>query len=376
MGNDNDRKPKCILAGIDTLELGICVDEHLLTDDEWIAFEYSKELAQSTPYNNDLGSITLRGKEFMVHRAGSPRYGYILSNEDITIRINKKAQGGKYFPEVKVIFRSAFLWRNGWQSAIKQVMEWLEGWLVINRIMISRCDLTADFNDYLPVLDNELRQVVTRAVNKRNFMKDTMEYGRFTTGKHSTGYVIGGKELHCRIYDKVLEINKSNKKWFYVLWSEQGWQQGDPVTRVEFQCRREYLKEMQTDTVQDLILQLADLWKNLTEWLTIREIGKDSHRNRWELTDFWKLVQGSRDRFGQLTGISRLKQKRPSYEKTSRRIRGELVSLYALAMGSMRGSNYRIVDRQVMNLIKHFTKDPTFEDDVARRKAKYSGMGY
>ena len=147
------------------------------------------------------------------------------------------------------------------------------------------------------------------------------------------------------------------------------------MTRVEFQCRREYLKTMQTNTVQDLIYQIADLWRNLTyEWLILREIGNDSHRDRWALTEFWKLVQDSLDCFGEITGITRLTQQRPKYQKISRQLRGHLVSLFALAMGSMKYSNHKMVHRQIINLIEHFIKDPDFEDDVDRRKAKFSGM--
>ena len=290
---------KCILAGIDTLELGVCVIQYLIPVELWDLIEFAKERAQSTPFNNDLGSIEFFGKSFMVNRAGAPRYAYILTNKDITIRIHEKAQHGKYFPEVKVIFRSEFLWRNGWQAAVKTVVEWLETWLEYDRIIVSRCDLTADFNLPLPILDTELRQVITRAVNKRDFQKGGLDISRFSQGKQLSGYVIGGKELHCRIYNKLLELSKNTKSWFYPLWEVNGWQQGEPVTRVEFQCRRNFLRSMQTYSVQDLIWQIADLWRVLVfEWLTIREIGTDSHRSRWPLIEFWLLVQGALDQFG------------------------------------------------------------------------------
>ena len=373
--NDNDTGIKCILAGIDTLELGVCVDDYLLADNDWNIFEQAKESARSTPYNNDLGGIKFQGKSFRVGRAGKRRYGYILSNDDISIQLNEKAQSGKYFPEVKLIFRSVYLWRDGWQKAVSETLEWLKGWLVVNRITVSRCDLTADYNCFLPMLDPELKQAVTRAVNKRDFLKDANNYGRFTNGKKQSGYVIGGKKIHCRIYDKVLEISRSNKKWFHILWQANGWKPGQSVTRVEFQCRREFLRTIQTDTIEDLGYQLADLWRYLTnDWLTLREIGQDSHRDRWELTEFWKIAQESVGDFGQITGISRLKQKRPSFEKTRSQVRGHMVSLYAMVMASMNGSNFKMVNRQIKNLIKHIIMDPEFEVDVIDRMPRYRGM--
>jgi hypothetical protein len=291
----------------------------------------------------------------------------------MTIRINEKAQGGIYFPEVKVIFRSENLWRNGWQEAVKKTIEWLEEWLVYSKIIVSRCDLTADFNVPIPILD--LSQFVTRAVNKRIYQKGNFNVSQFSQGKKLSGYVIGSKELQCRIYDKLLELAKNTKSWFMPIWEANGWEKEDPSTRVEFQCRRKYLKSMQTDSVQDLILQIADLWRNLVfEWLTIHEIGTDSHRNRWKLTEFWLLVQSALGNFGVVTGVSRLKQQRPRYQKISRQVRGHLVSLHALVMCSMNNASYKFVQKQIANLIKHYMYGTDFQDDVLRRKAKYSGM--
>ncbi|MFC1965002.1 HEPN domain-containing protein [Chloroflexota bacterium] len=89
-------------------------------------------------------------------------------------------------------------------------------------------------------------------------------------------------DILCRIYDKTLEILHSDKKWFENLWSVYGWEKGDAVTRVGFQCRRKIIKKMQIKTIDDLFVIVPDLWRYLTvEWLTIRLIQDDTHRNRW-----------------------------------------------------------------------------------------------
>jgi hypothetical protein len=115
------------------------------------------------------------------------------------------------------------------------------------------------------------------------------------------------------MYDKVAESYKSKKTWFEELWAKQGWQRGDAVTRVEFQLRRPFLRQMQTNSPGDLIAQAPDLWRYLTEeWLALRVPGSDSHRDRWELQELWQVVQGAERQFGELTGVTRMRQFRTS----------------------------------------------------------------
>ena len=115
----------------------------------------------------------------------------------------------------------------------------------------------------------------------------------------------------CRMYNKTLEIKRSGKNWFEHLWSENGWEKGKPVTRIEFQCRRKIIRMMKIETIEDLFSIVPDLWKYLTvEWLAIRIIQKDSHRTRWPASQFWRIIQYSVAWFGQTTGVSRIKQLR------------------------------------------------------------------
>lgn len=366
---------KCLIAGIDTLELGFCVDKYLLGESQWNDLAAAKESSRSSDFDNKLAAIELCGHEFLVNRVGAQRYGYILRNDDITLKINENAQGGIHFPEIQAALHSGYLWRNGWESAIGNIEEWMARLADIGMVKVSRADLTADIKAPMPVLSTDLKEIVTRAKNKAFFGHGQFDVGRFYTGLQRSGYRFGSSNLMCRMYDKVAESYKSKKTWFEELWAKQGWQRGDAVTRVEFQLRRPFLRQMQTNSPGDLIAQAPDLWRYLTEeWLTLRVPGSDSHRDRWELLELWQVVQGAGRQFGELTGVTRMRQMRPTFESLRRQYRGLAVSIVAMSMASLGGEATWLPKQQIISMTKDMLRDPEFDMEAKRRKAKHSGM--
>jgi hypothetical protein len=99
---------KCLLAGIDTLELSISVKEYKLTEEQWNLISNAKQAAQNTRFDKGC-VIEILGHKFEVKRTGGQRYNYILENGDVTIKISQEAQGGKYFPELHITFRSEYI---------------------------------------------------------------------------------------------------------------------------------------------------------------------------------------------------------------------------------------------------------------------------
>ena len=366
---------KCLLAGVDTLELGFCIDKYLLGESEWNDLAAAKESSRGSDFDNKLATIELCGHEFLVNRGGAQRYDYILRNDDITLKINENAQGGIHFPEIQVTLHPGYLWRNGWERAIGNIEEWMAPLADIVMVKVSRADLTADIKALMPVLSSDFREIVTRAKAKALFGHGQFDVGRFYTGLQPSGYRVGSSNLMCRMYDKVAESYKSKKTWFEELWAKQGWQKGEPVTRVEFQCRRPFLRQMQTDSPNDLIVQAPDLWRYLAEeWLTLRVPGNDSHRNRWALLELWQAVQEARTKFGEVSGVIRMRQMRPTFKGLRSQYRGLAVSIVAMSMASLRGKTTELPKGQLISMTKEILRDPQFDMDVKRRKAKYSGM--
>jgi hypothetical protein len=203
----SNNENKCLLAGIDTLEIGVCVDSYTFESEVFDRLLEAKERARSTEYTNDKGGIEFCDYTFAVNRGGAQRYNFILKNQDLEVKINQDAKGGRYFPEVHIKFMAAKLWRNGWQAALKEVLEWVKTWANFKNVVISRCDLTGDFEVMLPVLSPELKELVSRAKKKETHIE------RYNNGQRLTGYTIGSSALMCRIYDKLFELKKSDKVW-------------------------------------------------------------------------------------------------------------------------------------------------------------------
>jgi hypothetical protein len=358
---------KPLIAGIDTLEIGYCISEYKLSEQEWEMLAKAKENAQATSFDKGT-AIKFRGYDLTVMRTGSMRYKYILSNEDFDICIFAEARMGSNFPELKVRFKSQFLWRHGWKVAVKKIDEWLRTWVEASEVKISRIDITVDLLGKLPALSPELKEVVTRGKQKREYGN----YERYSQGKRQNGYRFGANDILCRIYDKSLEVLISRKKWFESLWSMSGWEKGGDVTRVEFQCRRKIIKSLQIKTLDDLYVIVPDLWRYLTvEWLTIRITQADSHRTRWPISIFWQTVQGALHCFGQVTGVSLLRQLIPKKEILERQARGLLYSLAALASKSLAGSDVKYGKRYIRYIFKKWLDNPNFDYEVEKRRHKY-----
>jgi len=378
-----------LLAGVDTLAIGFKIGDpnpeddweldngklgFYLTPDEWANLKDAKYAAQGEMFDSGGTPILFRGQTFSVSPKGGPGYEYRLINDDMTLMLAELARGGSSFPEVHITFRSAYLWRHGWRGCYTRVRSWLDGWANVVGHHVSRVDLCMDLNLPLPVVDLRVGEVVTPAKNKSEFFIQ-----HHFKGLDETGYTFGQGKLRCRIYDKLAEIDHSQKMWFKDLWRKQGWNGRSPVTRVEFQARRDFLRTMQIETVEDLENQMADLWRYYTGakgWVSLREQSPtDSNRRRWPIKDFWLAVVKSSSAFGVVTGIVRLTQRKPRVDTLNRLAQGVLVTLMALTVDPV-GSNPRLEDIQLYarSWLSGVLGGVDFGDRVKRRCGKLATM--
>jgi len=369
-------KAKVLLAGVDTLYVGFMVDEYDLTPDEWRYLADAKDSAQGRMFESGGHPITLRGKSFSMSPTGSRGYEYVIQNDDLRIQIAARAEGGDVYPEVRVKFASAYLWRYGWKAAAFYVDRWVRGWALGDRHIVSKADLCLDLDGPLPAIDMHGGEVVTYAHKKTDFWGE-----HHMDGLENTGFRFGQKkgDLLCRIYDKTEEIKKSRKAWFEEIWEKRGWS-GGVVTRIEFAANRSHLKSQQIETVEDLEHQMADLWRYYTkDWFTLRDRGADTNNRRWKVKTFWKSVQRAKSEFGMVTGVRRMSQRTPRIENIKRLVRGGLVSLAALIETSYEDGGGPISTTQAigwvqMRTIQDWFADASFADDVKRRSARLAPM--
>ncbi len=316
---------KILSSGVDSLVIGFLISRYR-DDGAFVKLEEAKAKAGEKLFGGKGAKVSWFGRDFVVSPSGTTGYKWVLQNADVAVRIASKALGGKVYPEVYVTFRAEYLWREGYVGAFNEFQGWLASWAVIEGDKVSRCDLCMDIQMDLPEIDLTT-EVTTRAGNKVDYYEPCEGY---VSGRRRTGYTIGSGALRGRIYDKSEEIEKTQKEWFRDIWLANGWDGESRVTRVEFQGRRDFLKEMLVHSFSDLCERLADMWRYCTQdWLRIRVKSGDSHRDRWPVAEWWQVVQVGSPVFGKAYGVVRSRQHEFKRGRLMRQLKGLLVSLLA-----------------------------------------------
>ena len=359
--------PKIVNAGVDTLAVGFGIAEYR-TAQCFDALYEAKARAGEKMFGNKGAEVIFFDKEFSVSARGTKGYEWVLDNGDIRVYIACKAQSGRIIPEVYITFRSQYLWRVGHEKAFYEVKEWVDTWAFAIGDRVSRVDLCVDIQMEMPKLDLA-KEAVTRSKGKVEYYEPCEHY---ISGRIDTGYKFGSGALVARIYDKTIEIKKTQKEWFKIIWLSDGWDGKTVIVRVEYQARRNLLKEMSVDNFESLCERLADLWRYFTaDWLTIRVPNSDSHRYRWPLAGWWEVVQNGLSLFGQAHGILRNKQHVYKYGRLIKQGMGCTISAAALLCSNY-GLDYAIkkVEQEFIQIIH----SPDFRLAVFKRSSRSATM--
>ena len=323
---DKVRYPNIVAAGVDTLELNFGIEEYRESD-IFERLNAVKSEAIAAGYKGRLGvPVELFGNEFMVQARGSKGgYEYLLKNGDIELQIMPDARGGKPSPELRVIFRSPFLWQSGEVQAYKKVVEFVNNLASIVYCRVSRADLCVDKAMPLPEI-NRKKQVVSLLREKDLF------YGSdFQRGQRETGYQFGRGGMSCRFYDKTYEIAIKGKRHIIPRWKDNGWDGISPVSRLELQLRRDGLRrfdlKMDFITFQD---SKADIWAYGTHRF-VRIVNPDNatRKERAKVTGYWKDYQGCTGLFGERFGVLPYRQLSPDWQPLVKQANGCLASAWA-----------------------------------------------
>ncbi len=323
---EKESYPNIVAVGVDTLELNFGVSKYRYPD-MFKKLDESKLIAANSGYKGNRGvSIGWFGNEFMVQARGSKGgYEYILRNGDIDLQIMPEAKGGNPSPELRVIFHSPYLWHKGDIQAYNEVINYLNEWVMLEYCKVSRADLCADRLMPLPEL-NRKTQVVTRLRDKNLYYG-----GDFISGQRDTGYQFGRGDIACRFYDKTYEIKSKGKGHIFPLWIDNGWDEKSPVSRLEYQIRREGLrlfdKNMDFVTFQDT---KADIWSYGTDkYLRIVDPDTATRKERAKVTEYWEEYQDCAWLFGERRGVLPYKQIGSDYKPLIDQSNGCLASALA-----------------------------------------------
>jgi hypothetical protein len=219
----------------------------------------------------------------LVQPSGWGRYGHWLRCDGFDVFMGS----GRGLPAAYVRLLSSFIHELGPTSAFAAVRLFVSGPVLaeIEEVRCSRVDIYTDFQGWVPSSDDYERFVVRSR-------KNTWHTAVHHEGRSFTGFTFGRDAMVARLYDKSLEITRSGKDWMRAVWGDR-FNPLQPVWRLEFQFRRQMLKECSLDGADEVIDRRQELWVYATRWLSLRERAPDSRRLRWPVASVWAQLAQS-----------------------------------------------------------------------------------
>ncbi len=280
MGN---RTYKLLLHGIDTLQCAyfLVPSGTAGIDFQWLSEE--KERIRQSRFREPY-AISLGDTPFLLHPYGTVSgYPFLITNEDFKIEFGQFNN-----PSFFVTFKSQALWRETAVFLHEKFLRWAAsvGYAPFREEGISRLDFCFDYD--LANVDFGEDDFVSRC-DKDSQHRENGKVQTFTFGR---GNIV------LRVYDKVAEISQqSDKVWFFLLWG-----QDQDVWRIEWQVRKEILRQFGIRTFSEMENRAGDLLRYLSEeHTTLRKADSDPNRSRWPLHPLWIDLQ---DKIGQLPMLS------------------------------------------------------------------------
>ncbi|GAA0190926.1 hypothetical protein GCM10008944_03760 [Cytobacillus oceanisediminis] len=261
--------------------------------------------------------LLLGAESFRVGERGRNRYRFMLqhSNGEILFTDSEK------LPPIYVQPRARFIHAVGIDSAMRWFMDLVESMVGEASWRVSRADLFMDSHGWELCAEDRSR-FVCRARDLRTWEVDST----------LTGLGFGsGKTVSARIYDKTKEVRLKGSDWWTEVWGS-AYVKSERVLRVEFQLRRDLIRQVGLDSPDDVITEASQLWAYLTdEWLSFRNPTSDDTRSRWPVASEWNDVRNASLR-GAAIGLDRVYagEQAGSMRKLLPALRGYLASAGAI----------------------------------------------
>lgn len=365
-------KPYRVLAsGFDTIVLAI--------DVEWkndSFFEYLDLLKAISIKDEKETAVAISNHETnenlwtgVVKPHGTKGYEWNLSSADFSILIGKWLKP-KSRPSIMAQISSEAIWRSGPQNIVSFLLNLLkQAGAKILFAKASRIDLCIDI--LFPVKNWGMKLInhrVTRAnYAAPHFFNDTM-----------TGLSIGKGKISARLYDKPLEIKQqSNKLWMYDIWETQEVPSGFKIIRIEFQIRREVIKDLGLNSIDSVFDSSDNIWAYCSkQWLKF-QTNPGKHHTQRKTYRWWKTIQNGFLGIQDAHPLVRCKAINPKIDQLSSQAYGSFKSFIALRAEELDlPMNYEATTRKAVKHISTFIKeqdksDFKFSMDVHTKRAKY-----
>jgi hypothetical protein len=282
------------------------------------------------------------GEDVLMRPYGGGTFRFLLASGDVAVKV-RKADHAANMACAQVELSAACLHRVGWRAAVVAIRDWVRLWASHAVLQVSEVDLCADTQGWKPTFGDFSSRAFVSPVGRPHLIPydgEHVGYVRFGTGG-AAGSRSGQAPIQCVIYDKTEEIREHDKGWFVPLWAQDAAYDPDAmVTRVEFRFRREWLKEHQLDTVDEVLERLGDMWREGLEWCRYcvpqprryNDLGEPIplHRERWAVRREWGLLAAVSWGEAERAPLTRLDQVRPRLERTLAAWAGYTVTLQAL----------------------------------------------
>jgi hypothetical protein len=271
---------RILRVGVDSLYLSY---PGTLSDEADIRLKALKDLAQSRETGSqNLAQYEIGDHLFHVRDRGKHPYKYIMNDRWYWIQIAGSSSVRTPLAYVQLASEPlTFEGPQAMEADLRSVINSLG--LIEGDPTVSRVDLCVDFTTDTDISTLPENHWVTRA---RLF--DT-----YSVQRQFSGLTIGkGGDLSARIYDKTLEIKTSGKEYLYDIWQDQGWNGTDQVWRLEFQFRRNALRQLNIHTFNHLLSALGGLWSYaVNDWLRLTCPSlSDKTQSRWPLHPLWAAM--------------------------------------------------------------------------------------
>lgn len=291
-----------LASGVDTLHLSWCLDIPRVLLDELKA---AKETVQKGEAD---GSLWKFGQtelfSWQLSRVGVRLFPFVLRQGDVTLCLSNRSADSQ-IPNAQLSIGSISC-NNGLCNLIVTLKKWLLLYdIKVVKETVSRVDFFSDFEVDISTL---------HLANQSRMISRVNEVATYFSHRRLTGVQAGTSAIVLRCYDKLHELAKKQatekQSFFQQLWGKAP----DHVTRVEFQLRREALRDFfhQSCNFADVSGKAAELWRYLTdEWFrhVRRNVDrKNRHQDRETVSPFWFCVQKSFDLFA--FTADRIKRKR------------------------------------------------------------------
>lgn len=289
---------------IDTLIIGFDIEDYEERNKNLFeALEIKKKKAAEIDEKmiNDKVNIVIEYFEFNVLGNGKQGFSYILHNDLLEVDIARYRSKKDEFYPIRVRFKQEYLWSCGIRNCWIVVEEWInKSFGEVIDVKIGRVDM-ACHTDLINLDIKDLERFKGK-YRKQSIFLDDRKLNTINFGSRESG-------IYLRIYNKSLEIKTDKKKeWFKELWEVYNADKNKDIWNVEFELKREYLRDIGINNFSDLYERINSVWRYLTEkWIVY--VKKDNKRiERCSIRNEWLEIQKAFDNYEDKPIIKREKQ--------------------------------------------------------------------